>query len=70
MRIRPRFLVPVSNRDMSVEIFGDRVKIPFGISPTAMQKMAHADGECANARGSKNNNYIRINSKYIDNMYF
>ncbi|XP_026466591.1 peroxisomal (S)-2-hydroxy-acid oxidase-like [Ctenocephalides felis] len=51
LRIRPRFLVPVSNRDMSVEIFGDRVKIPFGISPTAMQKMAHADGECANARG-------------------
>lgn len=47
---------------MSVEIFGDRVKIPFGISPTAMQKMAHADGECANARGLKNNNYIKINS--------
>lgn len=30
---------------------GTRVAIPIGISPTAMQRMAHPDGECATARG-------------------
>lgn len=27
--------------------------MPVGISPTAMQRMAHPDGELANAKGNK-----------------
>lgn len=27
--------------------------MPVGISPTAMQRMAHPDGECANARAAE-----------------
>jgi len=41
----------VRNRDLSTTIQGDRVNVPIGISPCAMHKMAHEDGECASARG-------------------
>lgn len=50
-RIRPRFLRDVSVRDMKTNVFGSTVSFPCGISPTAMQKMAHPDGEIATARG-------------------
>lgn len=39
-------------RDLSVTVQGDKVKVPIGISPCAMHKMAHEDGECASARGN------------------
>lgn len=38
-------------RDMSVNVFASSVSFPCGISPTAMQKMAHVDGEVATAKG-------------------
>jgi (S)-2-hydroxy-acid oxidase len=50
-RIRPRFLRDVSQCDMKLNVFGSSVSFPCGISPTAMQKMAHEDGELATARG-------------------
>lgn len=50
-RIRPRFLRDVSERDMRTNVFGSSVSFPCGISPTAMQKMAHVDGEIATAKG-------------------
>lgn len=52
LRLRPRMLRDVSRRDLSVTVFGSKILMPVGISPTAMQKMAHPEGECANARGS------------------
>lgn len=51
LRIVPRMLRDVRNRDLSVTIQGDIVNVPIGISPCAMHKMAHEDGECASARG-------------------
>lgn len=51
-RIRPRFLRDVSQRDLSVNVFGTNVSFPCGISPTAMQRMANHDGEIATAKGS------------------
>jgi len=42
----------VRNRDLSITIQGDKVNVPIGISPCAMHKMAHEDGECASARGN------------------
>jgi len=41
----------VSKRDISTTVLGEKVSMPLGVSPTAMQRMAHPDGECANARG-------------------
>lgn len=48
----------VRNRDLSIIIQGDRVNVPIGISPCAMHKMAHEDGECASARGNITNSYV------------
>lgn len=50
-RIRPRVLVNVQNRDAKCEVFGMKLDFPIAIAPTAMQKMAHPDGECAAAKG-------------------
>lgn len=50
-KIRPRFLRDVSKRDISTTVLGHKVSMPLGVAPTAMQRMAHPDGECANARG-------------------
>ncbi|KAB7500165.1 Peroxisomal (S)-2-hydroxy-acid oxidase GLO1 [Armadillidium nasatum] len=51
-KIRPRILVDVSKIDCSTRILGYPIRVPFGVAPTAMQRMAHPDGECANARAA------------------
>ena len=50
-RFRPRVLRDVSNVDMRVELFGEWVEFPILVAPTALQKMAHHEGELATARG-------------------
>ena len=65
LRIRPRFLTNVSQRNLSTTVLGRNVSIPIGISPTAMQKMAHPDGECATARGP-----YEVHEKLNDNKMF
>lgn len=52
-RIRPRVLRDVSKIDTSVNIFGHKNSIPLGVAPTAMQRLAHTDGELATARACK-----------------
>lgn len=56
-KILPRFLRDVSDIDMTLEVFGSKIDCPIGLSPTAMHKLAHNDGELATAKGAK-----RINS--------
>jgi (S)-2-hydroxy-acid oxidase len=52
-RIRPRVLRDVSSVDTSAPIFDYRNSIPLGVAPTAMQGLAHPDGELATARACK-----------------
>ncbi|XP_076384022.1 hydroxyacid oxidase [Megalopta genalis] len=52
-RIRPRFLKDVSKRDLSTTILGEKISMPLGVAPSAMQRMAHPDGELANARAAE-----------------
>lgn len=52
-RIRPRVLRDISQIDTSVPLFGVRSPIPLGIAPTAMQCLAHPDGEVATARACR-----------------
>ncbi|KAF9732504.1 hypothetical protein PMIN06_012015 [Paraphaeosphaeria minitans] len=52
-RIRPRVLRDVSKIDTSVDIFRFKNTIPMGVAPTAMQRLAHQDGELATARACK-----------------
>ena len=52
LRLIPRILVDVSNIDMSTTVLGEKVSSPLCIAPTAMQQMAHPDGEKATSRAS------------------
>ena len=45
VKINPRILRDVSNICMKTTVLGKKVSIPFGLAPTAMQKMAHPKGE-------------------------
>jgi len=52
LRLIPRILVDVSNIDMSTTVLGEKVSSPLCVAPTAMQQMAHPDGEKATSRAS------------------
>lgn len=47
LQLAPRMLVDVSKRCLQTTIFGDQISMPVLIAPTAMQRMAHPDGEVA-----------------------
>ena len=51
-RIRPRVLRDISLIDTTTTCFGRKVALPVGVAPTAMQCLAHPDGELATARAS------------------
>lgn len=50
--IVPRVMRDVSSIDTSVELFGRRWPTPIWLAPTALQRMAHPDGELATARAA------------------
>ncbi|KAK3702413.1 hypothetical protein LTR37_014879 [Vermiconidia calcicola] len=52
-RIRPRVLRDVSKVDSTMDVFGHKNNIPMGVAPTAMQALAHSDGELGTARACK-----------------
>ncbi|KAI9198294.1 hypothetical protein LWI28_013168 [Acer negundo] len=49
---RPRILIDVSKIDMTTTVLGFKISMPIMIAPTAMQKMAHPEGEYAIARAA------------------
>ena len=51
-RIIPRVMTDVADVDTSVEVFGRRWPTPIWVAPTALQRMAHPDGELATARAA------------------
>jgi len=51
IRIRPRVLTGVQKVDLSVSVLGQRLSTPILVAPTAMQRLAHDDGEKATAKG-------------------
>ncbi|XP_035430846.1 uncharacterized protein LOC118263143 [Spodoptera frugiperda] len=53
LRIRPKCLIGVTRCDLRTKVLGHDVSLPVGISPTAMQRMAHPEGELANARAAQ-----------------
>lgn len=60
-KIRPRFLIrDVSARNLSTTFLGQSVSMPIGVSPTAMQRMAHPDGELANAKACQSMGAVMI----------
>ena len=51
-RIVPRVMHDVASVDTGIELLGRRWPSPIWIAPTALQRMAHPDGELATARAA------------------
>jgi isopentenyl diphosphate isomerase/L-lactate dehydrogenase-like FMN-dependent dehydrogenase len=51
-RIVPRVLRDVSDRDLSVELFGRRLPTPFLLAPIGVLELAHRDADVAVARAA------------------
>jgi len=51
-RIVPRMLRDVSQRDLSVELFGSQLPAPVILGPVGVQGILHAEGEVASARAA------------------
>uniref|UniRef100_A0A0E0DIK8 (S)-2-hydroxy-acid oxidase n=2 Tax=Oryza TaxID=4527 RepID=A0A0E0DIK8_9ORYZ len=49
---RPRILIDVSRINMATNVLGFNISMPIMIAPSAMQKMAHPEGELATARAA------------------
>lgn len=58
--LRYRTMVDVSRRDQATTVLGTPVALPVLIAPTAMQRMAHDDGECATARAAERAGTIMV----------
>ena len=52
LRLLPKILVDVSQISMETTVLGEKVSSPICVAPTAMQRMAHNDGECATSRAA------------------
>lgn len=52
-KLYPRVLRNVAEVDLSTSVLGQRVSMPICAGATAMQCMAHMDGELATVRGKK-----------------
>ena len=68
-RLRPRMLRDVSNVDMRTRILGEEVASPVCVAATAMQRMAHEDGELATARGEDYDGSTDNDKDYIWYIY-
>jgi isopentenyl diphosphate isomerase/L-lactate dehydrogenase-like FMN-dependent dehydrogenase len=51
-QLRPRTLVDVDAVDTSTTVLGTEISVPILVSPVALQKLVHPDGEAATARAA------------------
>ena len=49
----PNILASVGEPNMTTEVFGQKIKMPLFLSPTAMQRLYHHDGDKASARAAE-----------------
>ena len=52
LRLRPRVLVDVSKVSTATAVLGTPISMPLLVAPTAIQKLAHPDGETGMARAA------------------
>ncbi|MEM6283623.1 MAG: alpha-hydroxy acid oxidase [Chloroflexota bacterium] len=50
IELLPRYMVDVSERDLSTEMMGQPMDMPVMVAPMAMMGLAHAEAECGIAR--------------------
>ncbi|MGZ4448829.1 MAG: alpha-hydroxy acid oxidase [Nocardioides sp.] len=52
VRFHPHVLRDVTDVDLSVEVLGTRLEVPWAVAPTTLQRAVHPDGEVAVARAT------------------
>ena len=57
-----RTMVDVTTRSLATTVLGTPLSMPVLVAPTAMQKLAHSDGECATARASRKAGTLMVTS--------
>ncbi len=60
LRLLPRVMVDASRRDLSTTVLDTPVAFPVLIAPTALHRLAHAEGELATARAAREAGIILI----------
>ena len=50
--LRPRMMIPTTDMDLSVSLFGDQLFTPIVVGPVSEQKRFHADAELGTVRGA------------------
>ena len=58
-------MIDVSERSMCTTLLGEEVRLPIGISPTALHSCYHSGGELSTATG----NYIYNLQKHLNEMF-
>ncbi|XP_042150729.1 hydroxyacid oxidase 1-like [Ixodes scapularis] len=65
LRLLPRILRDVSRRRLEATLLGDqKVSMPVGVSPSALHKLWHPDGEIATARTAQAEQALMVLSTY------
>lgn len=62
--LKPRIMCDVSKIDLTKYVFGDKLDMPIGVSPTALHKMAYAGGESAMVRACDRHNALMVHSLF------
>ena len=52
VKLRPRVLADVSQRDLSTEVLGNKISFPVMLAPTGTHQRAHPEGELASTRAA------------------
>ncbi len=52
LKLRPRFMRDVSERNISTTVLGQEISMPVMVAPAGSHMLAHPDGEVATARGT------------------
>ena len=52
LKLRPRFLRDVSERNLATTVLGQEISMPVMVSPAGSHMIAHPEGEVATARGA------------------
>ncbi|XP_072396782.1 2-Hydroxyacid oxidase 1-like [Diabrotica undecimpunctata] len=68
-RIKPKYMRTIRTRNLSTTVLGKPVAFPIGISPTACQKLAHFEGECATAKAAQDLETVFILSSHSNSTF-
>lgn len=52
LKLRPRVLVDVSQRDLSTQVLGQKISFPVMLAPVGFQQRVHPQGELASAKAA------------------